>query len=491
MATQKPQRYVLVARHATAESQRFLVEAFNAMGGRGAKAASAVGPSKVPMRVVDSVHENGTKLVELRPEDVLKLHQTQPGIKLVPEVFYHVMVDRPQIQRRASTAGAATVSTKLTITVVSNVDGSPVRDVPVVAFTDFANAVGDQGVTNSKGQVSLRISPRAKIERLYAYPNVGYWSLLKKNWSAGPSGGVVELRAIGFPYDDCVSVMSPGTTTGSGVKVGIVDTGVGPHPDVVVSGGENTVTGENPSDFADNGERHGTHVAGIVAARGAAPTGRRGIAPDAKIYAYRVFGKGSDGASNFSIAKAIDRAVAAGCDLINMSLGGGDPDDATRAAIDDARDRGVLCIVAAGNDSRNPVSFPASYGMSVAVSAMGRKGTFPGDSTAAGAVAAPYGTDKQNFIAAFSNIGDEIDLTGPGVGVLSTVPGGYADMSGTSMACPAVTGLAARVLAANPNILGMSRNASRRDAIAAALLQSCVLLGFGKVYEGSGLPRQA
>ena len=55
---------------------------------------------------------------------------------------------------------------------------------------------------------------------------------------------------------------------GAGVKVAVVDTGVGPHNDLLVDGGENTVVGENPNAFADNGHQHGTHVAGIIAARG-------------------------------------------------------------------------------------------------------------------------------------------------------------------------------------------------------------------------------
>ena len=107
-----------------------------------------------------------------------------------------------------------------------------------------------------------------------------------------------------------------------------------------------------------------------------------------------------DRASNFAIAKAIDQAVADGCDLINMSLGGGSPDDATRSAIADARAAGTLVIVAAGNDGRKAVSFPASGPRSVAVSAMGRVGTFPVGSELEGDVLTPpVGKDKANFIA--------------------------------------------------------------------------------------------
>ena len=83
------------------------------------------------------------------------------------------------------------------------------------------------------------------------------------------------------------------------------------------------------------------------------PSGLRGLAPGTTLFSYRVFNLG-EGASNFSIIKAIDRAMEAGCDLVNMSLGGGPRDAATKAAISDAYLAGTVSIVAAGNDGRRP-----------------------------------------------------------------------------------------------------------------------------------------
>ena len=148
----------------------------------------------------------------------------------------------------------------------------------------------------------------------------------------------------------------------------------------------------------------------------------------------------------------------------------------------------MLVIVAAGNEDRGPVSFPAADERSVAVSALGRKGTFPTGTSESGDVAGPFGKDKRNFIAAFSNIGRAIDLTGPGVGIISTVPGGYGVESGTSMACPAVTGFAARILGRLPDIRKQARNQERSDAIAQALFASVRDLGFKPEFEGHGLP---
>lgn len=86
-----------------------------------------------------------------------------------------------------------------------------------------------------------------------------------------------------------------------------------------------------------------------------------------------------------------------------------------------------------------------------------------------------------------SNIGPEIDLTGPGDGIISTFPGGFAVLDGTSMACPAATGAAAKLLAARADILNMSRDQARSDELAKAVFQKARTLGFGPDFEGQGL----
>jgi subtilisin len=202
---------------------------------------------------------------------------------------------------------------------------------------------------------------------------------------------------------------------------------------------------------------------------------------------YRVFGRGGPGASNFAIAKAIDAAVADGCDVLNMSLGGGAPDPLTQEAIAAARAAGTIVLAANGNDERAPVSFPASDDLCLAVSAMGHKKTFPVGSEPAGSVAKPYGKDKNDFVAEFSNVGSDTDITGPGVGVISSVPSGYGVMSGTSMACPAATGAAARLFAISPELLALPRNQTRSDAMIKAVYAATRVLGFGPIFEGKGL----
>lgn len=78
-------------------------------------------------------------------------------------------------------------------------------------------------------------------------------------------------------------------------------------------------------------------------------------------------------------------------------------------------------------------------------------------------------------------------MIAPGVGIISTVPGGYAVMDGTSMACPAVTGAAARLLALNSSILSMPRNQQRSDMMARMVYAMTMQMGFGAKYEGQGM----
>jgi len=446
--------------------------------------ASAGLKMKADFKVLDSIHEDGAKLVEMTADTANDLLASQPGLRIVPVVYYRPALARQEIQGKIKAAAAAVKAV-----VIVTAAGRSVRGATVVAFTDFANRAGAQGVTNSRGVVHLALGGAAKVERLYVYPEKAAWGALRKNVAAG--GGIkVALTPIALDFVDGLRQYygKAPDGAGTGVRVGVVDTGVGPHRDLMVAGGRNCVFGEGRDDFGDNGAGHGSHVAGIIAARGTPPQGLRGLAPGVTLHSYRVFGKGAKGASNFAIAKAIDRAVTDQCDLINLSLGGGPSDPATQSAVNDARQGGTLVLAATGNDDRGPVNFPAADPLCIAVSALGRKGSFPRGSVDDGAVLGPFGTDPAEFIAAFSNVGPEVKLTGTGVGILSTVPGGYAALSGTSMACPAVAGFAAQLLAQLPNVLAMPRDQDRSDAIAKALLQAARDRGFPAELQGNGLP---
>jgi subtilisin len=443
-------------------------------------------------RVIDSVAPDGPKLVEMTSEGRLLFRKNFPGPRILPLTYYRpALAPRPRVQSLIDTA-ASHGSSAIVVRVVSQADGEPIAGATVVAFTDFTGRLGAKGVTDSSGFVTLALgSSRVELDRLYTYPRRGFWSDVRREFAL-TSGATIALEPLDLNYIDAVRFFFPNATLsdGANVVVGLIDTGVDlNHPDLEVQGGLNTVPGEDPETYGDNGVGHGTHVAGIIAARGTPPRGLRGIAPGVVLKSYRVFPQGSDAASNYAISKAIDRAVQDGCDLINLSLGGPVNDPALLSAVNDARAEGTLPIVSAGDDFRGPVKYPAADGASVAISAMGRIGTFPASAVEAVEVAPPFGVDPADFLADFTNVGPQIAIVGPGVAILSTFTGGYAVLSGTSQACAAITAATAKILAENTAIMAMPRDQNRSNAIARILYQSAKPFGFGAEEEGHGAPR--
>ncbi|PSL40687.1 FlgD-like protein [Planomicrobium soli] len=171
---------------------------------------------------------------------------------------------------------------------------------------------------------------------------------------------------------------------------------------------------------------HGTHVAGIIAAS-INKTGVAGIAPNVKIMPINVFMY--DIAYDFDIAKAIVYAADKGANVINMSLGSYGYSALQDDAVKYARGKGVVIIAAAGNNSTNARMYPAALPSVIAVAA----------------------TDNKDKSAWFSNWGNHIDISAPGENIYSTLPASSYDyMSGTSMAAPVVSGVAALILSKNP-----------------------------------------
>jgi subtilisin family serine protease len=246
--------------------------------------------------------------------------------------------------------------------------------------------------------------------------------------------------------------------TGKGVRVGVVDTGVNmSHLDLAgnVKAGFDAIS-ETEGVEDDNG--HGTHVAGIIAAADNG-FGVVGVAPEAHIYAAKSFdSKGKGMASD--IIQGIAWCMEQGVRVINMSFGTVDSGKALELAISKAAEAGILLVAASGNTGgQNSVLYPARDPHVVAVAA----------------------STKDDQIAAFSSSGPEVDITGPGTDVYSTYTGQrYKTLSGTSMACPHVTGVAALVLSGVPDL-------SAKEVEGLICETATVITGFPREQQGAGL----
>lgn len=252
--------------------------------------------------------------------------------------------------------------------------------------------------------------------------------------------------------------------SGEGVKIAIIDTGVDyTHPDLggcfgqgcKVIGGYDFVN--NDSDPMDD-HGHGTHCAGIASSSDGNNVGLIGVAPDSKIYAYKVLDERGMGDWDVVIA-GIEQSVLDNVDVISLSLGGGgNPDDPVSEAIDNAVNSGVIAVVAAGNSGpmEKTINSPGTARNAITVGA----------------------TDKyeNNYVASFSSRGpvdwiDENgierllmkpDLVAPGISICSSqynsawsdsecIDNYHTSISGTSMATPHVAGAVALLKQAKPD----------------------------------------
>ena len=207
---------------------------------------------------------------------------------------------------------------------------------------------------------------------------------------------------------------------GGSAIVAVIDTGVDyNHPllkERIIDGYDFVDNDEDPMDL----HFHGTHVAGIIA--DTTPSG-------VKIMPLRAMDNHGNG-FDMNIAKGIRYAVDNGADIINLSFSGLNYSATLANAFDYALTRNVPIILSAGNEGKDTLnSYPASEERVIVVSA----------------------TDRNDKIASFSNTGKSIDVSAPGVDIISSIPNGqYGSLSGTSMAAPFVSGIVAMLKMEDP-----------------------------------------
>ncbi len=259
-------------------------------------------------------------------------------------------------------------------------------------------------------------------------------------------------------------------TTGSMIKVAILDTGIDlDHPDLWrnIKGGINTL---RPRKSADDDNGHGTHLAGTIAAIDN-DFGVIGVGPEISLYAVKVLNRKGKGWLS-DLIDALDWCIDNKIQVVNMSFGSLEGNQSFHDAIIRAYQAGITMVASAGNNGEDSglIEYPAIYPETIAVSAV----------------------DEYDNFASFSSYGSEIDLTAPGVNILSTYKNGfYETMYGTSMSAAHVTGTVALILTIYPK-WGYDLDGDRMwdpDEIRKRLMDTAEILELYPDQQGAGLVR--
>jgi len=304
-----------------------------------------------------------------------------------------------------------------------------------------ARHVFPDGFTADLSDLQMRI---AKIAGLKPIAVKKFYILAEVAQSVSPTPQITPMQSVSWGVramlgdNEAVS-----TRGGQGVSIALLDTGVDTkHPDLAkrISGCFDLT--DPTKSFVDGScgdfNGHGTHMAGILVADGGANgLGSYGFAPQASLSAYKVCG--STGAClSDDISVAIVHAVDAGANIIVLGLGGEAQSSFMYDALVYATDRDVMIVAPAGNDGPydDSVDWPAREPMVISVAAVDNSET-PAEFSSRGL--------NETTEAYVSENGD-VEFAAPGVNVESTFrDGGYAILSGTSMAVPHIAGLAARL----------------------------------------------
>ncbi|HET7532972.1 MAG TPA: S8 family serine peptidase [Nocardioidaceae bacterium] len=330
-------------------------------------------------------------------------------------------------------------------------DGAAAREIAAAHADRFGLDVGHVYTSALQGYSATMPASVAKV--LEATPSVAW---VQEDRAVATTAQTTPTGINRANADASPTARINGADERVDVDVAVIDTGVDlSHSDINVyrAGAKNCSVGAiNANDL----HGHGSHVAGTIGAIDNA-NGVVGMAPGARIWPVKVLTDAGTGL-NSDVICGIDY-VTANADKIevaNMSLGGSGTDDgncgnsnndAMHKAICRSVAAGITYVVAAGNDSADAKGFtPAAYDEVVTVSALADFNGLPG-----GGAPSTCRSDVDDTFANFSNYGADVDLIAPGVCIYSTSKlGGYATLSGTSMASPHVAGGAALYAATHP-----------------------------------------
>ncbi len=392
------------------------------------------------------------------------------GLLVVVAMVLGAPATTPPAAAAPAPAAGSTPPSRVLVRLADRVETRAMAAAPGVASVHGGAATGISVLQLEPGQ-----SAAATAARLAARPDV-VWAEPDRLVHASDLGHLVDDPLSGYLWglentgqviggltglagvDVDVAGAWTHTRGARDVVVGVVDTGIDVrHPDLAAN------IWHNPGEVAGNGvdddhngyvddvtgwdfhhddatvfddpvaDRHGTHVAGTIAAVGNDGHGIVGVAPGVRILPLKFMGDDGSGWTSDAVA-ALEYAAAMGVDVVNLSWGG---PDSSRALSEAIASLDAVVVAAAGNDGLDldtsaiyPAAFPHRTILSVAA------------------------VDGRGRLASFSNTGaSTVDVGAPGVGVLSTIPGGqYAWMGGTSMAAPHVTGVVALARSVAPDL---------------------------------------
>lgn len=440
--------------------------------------------------------EIAAKARELTADTVI-----EPVLPRIPAVAFPALM---QTNAPNAAQGPGTGAT-LTLRVAGPEDEPVPGAMVVVRFNGIANpslSISAGGISKANGSVNVTFDAMQwRPAMAVVEPHGRYWTSVHNNPQSGQTL-VLQALPTGSPLGwwHLVSGLTQfDATAGQGLRIGVIDTGVGPHPALAHAVPIGAFVDGSFLAGAAQGrdvQNHGTHVSGIIGARPDGSADFGGIAPGSELYVARVFtpdGGGNQG----DVANAIDvLSQDYGTDIINLSLIGA-ASAIEHDAVILAWQRGTVCVCASGNQSGAPVAYPAAYPECVAVSALGLTNTAPPNTIPAFNL--PTQADRYGygglFLASFSNVGPQLLCASPGNGIVSTIPATntepapYADMSGTSMSSPLVAAVLARLLAADKHFAGLRRDATRSAYAKQVLAQRAWTLGLNRLYQGNGLAR--
>jgi subtilisin len=443
-------------------------------------------------------------IVEAEPAEMAaRIAAAPPDVIIEPEILHWRDIIPPveflPVRRDRAVPLDAGVTDAFTISATGG--GRPLPNAQIEFYVQGTGGTAKLiGQTDAAGHCSFQIPLGSTAFAAVVVPAGGYWSMLARGLALSSVIDCPPLPSdgpLGW-WHDILGLDAFDAGLGAGIKVGVADTGVGPHPSVghVTLAGAFIDGNKLPAAAAADVDVHGTHVTGIIGARPSRAQDYAGVAPGCALAVGRIFRGAHDGATNADIANAIDAlSKDQQVDIINLSLGATVGSDVVHDAIIDAAERGTLCVCAAGNDAA-AVQYPAAFPEALAVGAVGMQGWGPAGSVAASRLPSQqtlFGSGNL-FAANFSSNGNEIQCAAPGVGIISPVPNRHdaeilhAAIDGTSMACPAATGALAVLLSRNAAYRALPRDRSRSDAARRIFTEVLRDVGLPPTYAGRGIP---